>query len=218
MNAPAQPAEAAAARDLDHRVRLARARTASTPTTRSTSGSSSRIFYGPHWCYVGLDAEIPDRGDFKRTFVGEREVIMVRDADGAINVIENRCAHRGVAFCQQNFGHAKRLHLPLSPVELRPEGQPHGPALPPRREVHARTAGADQRRHAGRFPHRGQRSRSSSRSREGRRGVRVLRPLGRGLRQLPRPRCSPGSSACSTAATAEACSATRASAFRATGS
>ena len=41
-----------------------------------------RIFYGPHWCYVGLEAEIPNPGDFKRTFVGERQVILVRGKDG----------------------------------------------------------------------------------------------------------------------------------------
>ena len=24
-----------------------------------------KIFYGAHWCYVGLEAEIPDTGDYK---------------------------------------------------------------------------------------------------------------------------------------------------------
>ena len=71
-----------------------------------------RLFYTGHWCYVGLAAEIPDHGDFKRTFVGERQVIMVRDADGAINVVENHCAHRGVAFCEQNFGNRKDFICP----------------------------------------------------------------------------------------------------------
>lgn len=71
-----------------------------------------RLFYRGHWCYVGLAAEVPAHGDYKRTFVGEREVIMVRDADGAINVIENRCAHRGVVFCQNNFGNAKDFVCP----------------------------------------------------------------------------------------------------------
>src|SRR5436309_8155049 len=80
-----------------------------------------RIFYGPHWCYVGLACEVPKPGDFKRTFVGERQVVMVRGNDGnngndsnngndgnvgheAIHVVENRCAHRGMQFCQSNFG------------------------------------------------------------------------------------------------------------------
>ena len=26
-----------------------------------------RLFYRGHWCYVGLEAEIPNVGDFKRT-------------------------------------------------------------------------------------------------------------------------------------------------------
>ena len=39
-----------------------------------------RFFYRGHWCYVGLEAEIPNPGDFKRTRVGERSVILVRDA------------------------------------------------------------------------------------------------------------------------------------------
>lgn len=67
-----------------------------------------RLFYGPHWCYVGLAAEIPEVGDYKLSRVGEREVIMVRDrvsprereTDPGIRVVENRCAHRGVRFCQ----------------------------------------------------------------------------------------------------------------------
>ncbi|HJS03189.1 MAG TPA: Rieske 2Fe-2S domain-containing protein, partial [Variovorax sp.] len=66
-----------------------------------------RFFYRGHWCYVGLEAEIPDAGDFKRTVIGERSVIMVRDAEGRINVIENVCAHRGMQFCRERHGNRK---------------------------------------------------------------------------------------------------------------
>lgn len=71
-----------------------------------------RLFYHGHWCYVGLSAEIPHPGDFKRTSVGERSVIMVRDRDGTINVVANRCAHRGVQFCQKDFGNGKTFVCP----------------------------------------------------------------------------------------------------------
>ncbi|RLK45211.1 aromatic ring-hydroxylating dioxygenase subunit alpha [Cupriavidus plantarum] len=71
-----------------------------------------RIFYGKHWSYVGLEAEIPEHGDFKRTEIGERSVIMVRDKDGSINVVENVCAHRGVAFCRDRNGNRKDLVCP----------------------------------------------------------------------------------------------------------
>lgn len=66
-----------------------------------------RFFYRGHWCYVGLEAEIPNIGDFKRTVVGERSVIMVRDAEGVINVVENVCAHRGMQFCRERHGNRK---------------------------------------------------------------------------------------------------------------
>ena len=71
-----------------------------------------RIFNGPHWCYVALAAEIPNAGDFKRSWVGERSVIVVRDHDGGINVVENHCAHRGAQFCQDNFGNRKDFTCP----------------------------------------------------------------------------------------------------------
>jgi salicylate 5-hydroxylase large subunit len=70
------------------------------------------FFYQGHWCYVALACEIPNPGDFKRTFVGEREVIVVRDLDGTINCVENHCAHRGVAFCQKPQGNAKDFTCP----------------------------------------------------------------------------------------------------------
>ncbi|MGB8415897.1 aromatic ring-hydroxylating dioxygenase subunit alpha [Paraburkholderia sp.] len=66
-----------------------------------------RFFYRKHWCYVGLEAEIPNPGDFTRTVIGERSVIMVRGADGHVNVIENACAHRGMAFCRERHGNRK---------------------------------------------------------------------------------------------------------------
>jgi len=71
-----------------------------------------RMFYNGHWCYVGLEAEIPNAGDFKRTVVGERSVIMVRDPEGHVNVVENVCAHRGMRFCRERNGHAKDFFCP----------------------------------------------------------------------------------------------------------
>ena len=59
-----------------------------------------RIFYASTWNYVGLDCEVPNSGDFRRNFIGEREVLMIRNEDGEIAVVENRCAHRGAQICQ----------------------------------------------------------------------------------------------------------------------
>ena len=71
-----------------------------------------RFFYRGHWCYVGLECEVPETGDFKRTAVGERSVIMVRGVGGEIHVVENRCAHRGVAFCRERHGRVKDFTCP----------------------------------------------------------------------------------------------------------
>jgi salicylate 5-hydroxylase large subunit len=62
--------------------------------------------------YHGLEAEIPNAGDFTRTVIGERSVIMVRGADGAINVVENVCAHRGMQFCRERHGNRKEFVCP----------------------------------------------------------------------------------------------------------
>ncbi len=72
----------------------------------------ARLFYKNHWCYVGLEVEIPEPGDFKRTVVGERSVIMVRAADGAISVVENVCAHRGMQFCRERHGKRSEFVCP----------------------------------------------------------------------------------------------------------
>jgi salicylate 5-hydroxylase large subunit len=71
-----------------------------------------RFFYKGHWCYVGLEAEIPNPGDFKRTVVGERSVILVRAHDGTIHVVENVCAHRGMSFCRERSGNRKDFTCP----------------------------------------------------------------------------------------------------------
>jgi len=71
-----------------------------------------RFFYKGHWSYVGLEAEIPNTGDFKRTVVGERSVIMTRGEDGAVHVVENVCAHRGMRFCRERHGNKKEVVCP----------------------------------------------------------------------------------------------------------
>jgi salicylate 5-hydroxylase large subunit len=71
-----------------------------------------RFFYRDHWCYVCLSAEIPEAGDFRRSWVGERQVIAVRDSDGTVSVLENRCAHRGAQFCQRDHGRVTELVCP----------------------------------------------------------------------------------------------------------
>ena len=92
-----------------------------------------RFFYRGHWCYVGLEAEVPNAGDFKRTTVGERSVIMVRDADGTIQVVENVCAHRGMQFCRERHGNRKEFVCPYHQWNYKLNGELQG--VPFRRGV-----------------------------------------------------------------------------------
>ncbi|MBI3785601.1 MAG: Rieske 2Fe-2S domain-containing protein, partial [Deltaproteobacteria bacterium] len=71
-----------------------------------------RIFGGPYWSFVALECELPQSGDFKRTHIGDKSVIVMRDNQGAINVVANRCAHRGIELCKEAFGNASELMCP----------------------------------------------------------------------------------------------------------
>ena len=71
-----------------------------------------RIFHGHTWNYVALEAEIPNTGDFIRSNVGPTPVVVARGQDGAIHVMENRCAHRAAEFCRELTGNAKEFVCP----------------------------------------------------------------------------------------------------------
>jgi len=71
-----------------------------------------RIFHGPTWNYVALEAELPNAGDFIRSNVGPTPVVVTRAKDGSINVVENRCAHRAAELCRELSGNANELVCP----------------------------------------------------------------------------------------------------------
>jgi salicylate 5-hydroxylase large subunit len=71
-----------------------------------------RIWYGEHWLYAGLEAEIPTVGSYRTTTLGERSIIVVRSAENEISVLENRCQHRGVQICQARSGQVDDITCP----------------------------------------------------------------------------------------------------------
>jgi anthranilate 1,2-dioxygenase large subunit len=66
-----------------------------------------RIYRGPTWSFLGLEAEIPNPGDYKSTFVGDTPVVMTRAEDNTLAAWVNRCAHRGAMVCRLPRGNAK---------------------------------------------------------------------------------------------------------------
>ena len=87
-------------------------RTGSIPTRTFSRASNPGCSVPNNWLYVCLEAEIPNPGDFKRSQLGTREVIAVRGADGAINVLVNRCAHRSMQVCTASRGSTKEFVCP----------------------------------------------------------------------------------------------------------
>ena len=65
-----------------------------------------RIFEGPCWNYLCLEAELPQPGSYRSTFIGSTPVVVVRDTDGELYGFENRCAHRGALIVLDKAGRA----------------------------------------------------------------------------------------------------------------
>ena len=67
-----------------------------------------RIF-GRAWVYVAHESQIPRPGDFFSTRIGAQPVIVARHSDGAINVLYNRCTHRGSKLCNEESGNTRHF-------------------------------------------------------------------------------------------------------------
>ncbi len=80
-----------------------------------------KIFYRT-WVYVGHDSEVPQIGDYKTTFIGEIPVMMVRDKDNNIQVLVNRCMHRGVTVCNRETGNTQSFTCPYHAWEYGLDG------------------------------------------------------------------------------------------------
>ena len=71
-----------------------------------------KIFLGRHWNYVGMECEVPEPGNYMRSYVGPFPVVVTRDMEGILHVFENRCVHRGVEFCREYRGTANSFICP----------------------------------------------------------------------------------------------------------
>ena len=65
-----------------------------------------RIFHRG-WVYVGHSGEIPEPGDYRLKRIGRMPIIMVRDQEGQVRLLLNRCRHRGATVCQGERGNTR---------------------------------------------------------------------------------------------------------------
>lgn len=70
-----------------------------------------RIFYRT-WVWVAHEGELPQKGSFKTTQVGQQPVIVTRDRKDTFHTLINRCRHRGATVCDQSTGKANGFTCP----------------------------------------------------------------------------------------------------------
>lgn len=67
-----------------------------------------RVF-AASWCYLGHDSLIPETGDYFTTTLAQQPLAMVRQKNGGIVVLHNRCPHKGVKVLAETRGNVGRF-------------------------------------------------------------------------------------------------------------
>ncbi|HEV2575370.1 MAG TPA: aromatic ring-hydroxylating dioxygenase subunit alpha [Beijerinckiaceae bacterium] len=92
-----------------------------------------RIF-GRLWIYVAHESQVKKPGDFVRTRLGGHEVLVTRGEDEKINVLINRCPHRGARLCMVDQGTSRLFSCPYHAWVFKPDGSlssvPHRQSYP----------------------------------------------------------------------------------------
>jgi nitrite reductase/ring-hydroxylating ferredoxin subunit len=61
------------------------------------------------WMFVAHASEIPSPGDYVTRMLGTDPVIVVRDEQGAVQVLLNTCRHRGTPLCRASMGNSSHF-------------------------------------------------------------------------------------------------------------
>jgi phenylpropionate dioxygenase-like ring-hydroxylating dioxygenase large terminal subunit len=64
--------------------------------------------WGQAWIFIGHESQVPQAGDYFTTNINHKvPVVMVRDKDGAVHVLHNRCGHKGAKIVENRQGNAR---------------------------------------------------------------------------------------------------------------
>ena len=75
------------------------------------------------WIYVGHTSQVPQAGDFLTLDIAAKPVILVRQADGGVRLLMNRCAHKGTKVVYAPSGNAgKTFRCPYHAWTYRLDG------------------------------------------------------------------------------------------------
>ncbi len=89
----------------------------------------AKIWYRT-WVYVGHESEVPQPNDFVMKSIGPEPIIMTRDRGGKINLLHNRCPHRGNRVCMTEKGSARSFTCPYHGWTFANDGQLRGYPFP----------------------------------------------------------------------------------------
>jgi phenylpropionate dioxygenase-like ring-hydroxylating dioxygenase large terminal subunit len=78
------------------------------------------------WVYVGHESEIPKTHDFVMKSIGPQEIIMTRDEAGQVQLLHNRCPHRGNQLCMEPGGNRKLFVCPYHSWSFNSNGDLRG--------------------------------------------------------------------------------------------
>jgi len=82
------------------------------------------------WVYIGHESEIPNPNDYVTKSVGTMPILMVRDRSGEIQLLMNRCPHRGNAVCIIEKGNKSSFTCPYHSWTFSNDGRLMGYAYP----------------------------------------------------------------------------------------
>ena len=87
-------------------------------------------FFANTWSYIGHASQVPQAGDYIAQEVAGRPLVMVRQTDGGIRVLYNRCAHKGTQLVTDASGNVGRhFRCPYHAWTYRLDGAPMGVPL-----------------------------------------------------------------------------------------
>ena len=66
-------------------------------------------FFANTWNFIGHASQVPNAGDYVAVTIAGQPLLMVRQPDGGIAVLHNRCAHKGTQLVNEAQGNLGRL-------------------------------------------------------------------------------------------------------------
>lgn len=84
-----------------------------------------RHFFANTWSYLGHTSQVPQAGDYLAVDIAGRPLMMLRQPDGGIRVLQNRCPHKGSPLVGEASGNVgKFMRCPYHAWTFKLDGTP----------------------------------------------------------------------------------------------